>query len=241
MNITKYQKFESIIIHRSKINFAYYNPRKISENSQKKLKEKIKKIGLLGGIIWNEQTGNLISGHQRLKVLDQLERSEDYFITVDKVIMDEKTEVEANIFLNNTSVMGEFDKEVLKDIQVEFPDIDFMEDLGFTQIDLDFFSIPYKQDFNIPKNNIPDFVNTPQLENPDVNKIHKESRDKYKDEINNTAGICAEPFRNDFYLTIVFPSNNTKWEFMKGINQKEKEKFIKYDDFIEFIKDDYRV
>ncbi len=241
MNITKYQKFESITVHRSKINFAYYNPRKISENSQKRLKEKIKKIGLIGGIIWNEQTGNLVSGHQRLKVLDQLERSEDYFITVDKVIMDEKTEVEANIFLNNTSVMGEFDKEVLKDIQVEFPDIDFMEDLGFTQIDLDFFNIPPKQCFDIPKNNIPDFVNTPQLENSDVNKIQKESRDKYKNEINNKAGICAEPFRNDFYLTIVFPSNNTKWEFMKNINQKEKEKFIKYDDFIEFIREDYRV
>ena len=48
-------------IHRSKINFADYNPRILTAATKKKLKANITKMGIMGGIVWNERTGNLVS------------------------------------------------------------------------------------------------------------------------------------------------------------------------------------
>lgn len=109
-------------IQRSIINFANYNPRKISPEARKSLKANLKRIGLLGGIVWNEVTGNLVSGHQRVSIIDEVNKynsdtkENDYLIRVEVVRMDEKTEKEQNIFMNNRSVQGEFDTEMLRDL-----------------------------------------------------------------------------------------------------------------------------
>lgn len=67
---TKFQKGEERYILRSQIKEAPYNPRIIGEGAEKRLRAFIKKHGLFGTIIWNERTGNIVSGHQRLKALD---------------------------------------------------------------------------------------------------------------------------------------------------------------------------
>ncbi len=113
---------ESREIQRSIINFANYNPRKIAPEARKSLKANLKRIGLLGGIVWNEVTGNLVSGHQRISIIDEVNKynsdtkENDYLIRVEVVRMDEKTEKEQNIFMNNRSVQGEFDSDMLKDM-----------------------------------------------------------------------------------------------------------------------------
>ena len=108
-----YKKYEPITIHRSQLNNAPYNPRTISDRAKKRLKDNIKRVGLLGAPIWNARTGNIVGGHQRVAILDALEGTSDYLITVDKVDLDEKTEKEQNIFLNNTEAQGDFDLEAL--------------------------------------------------------------------------------------------------------------------------------
>ena len=62
---TKFQKGEERYILRSQIKEAPYNPRIIGEGAEKRLRAFIKKHGLFGTIIWNERTGNIVSGHQR--------------------------------------------------------------------------------------------------------------------------------------------------------------------------------
>ena len=71
MTKNKITQPESREIQRSIINFANYNPRKIAPEARKSLKANLKRIGLLGGIVWNEVTGNLVSGHQRISVIDE--------------------------------------------------------------------------------------------------------------------------------------------------------------------------
>ena len=71
---TKFQKGEERYILRSQIKEAPYNPRIIGEGAEKRLRAFIKKHGLFGTIIWNERTGNIVSGHQRLKALDYNEK-----------------------------------------------------------------------------------------------------------------------------------------------------------------------
>lgn len=100
-------------LKRSAIRFASYNPRKISEESRKTLKRGIKKFGLVGGIVVNKRTGfTVVSGHQRLSVMDELQKynpdteENDYRIRVDVVDMDEKSEKELNILANNPTRKG---------------------------------------------------------------------------------------------------------------------------------------
>lgn len=127
---------ETIKIKRSQINLAGYNPRKISPEAKRKLKENLSKMGLMGGLVWNKRTGNLVSGHQRLSILDidknydakTFENDYDVFVTcVDLSDKDEKTQ---NIFFNNQSAMGFFDEDKLHEIMKE---VDFSELTGFSK------------------------------------------------------------------------------------------------------------
>lgn len=113
---------QQVKVMRSQINFANYNPRKISEKARKLLKSNLKRVGLLGGVVFNRTTGNLISGHQRVGIIDEVNRynpetkENDYPIRVEMVEMDEKTEKEQNLFMNNKQVQGEFDDDMLRDV-----------------------------------------------------------------------------------------------------------------------------
>ena len=92
----KVKQAQSITIQRSQINFASYNPRRLSDTAKKKLKANLKRIGLAGGIVWNETTGNLVSGHQRLSIIDEIEKynpdthENDYPIRVEVLQLSDK-------------------------------------------------------------------------------------------------------------------------------------------------------
>ena len=72
--VNKVQQAEVRQVMRSQITLAAYNPRKITPEARKLLKDNLKRVGLLGGIVWNEDTGNLVSGHQRVSVMDEINR-----------------------------------------------------------------------------------------------------------------------------------------------------------------------
>ena len=103
------ERFEIVEIKRHQIKNAPYNPRTIKAENKKKLKNNLSEVGLLAPIIWNETTGNVVSGHQRLKILDELATEKDYTLTVSKVKLSEKTEKEQNLFMNNRGAHGEYD------------------------------------------------------------------------------------------------------------------------------------
>ena len=107
---TKFQKGEERYILRSQIKEAPYNPRIIGEGAEKRLRAFIKKHGLFGTIIWNERTGNIVSGHQRLKALDYNEKypeAGDYQLRVTVVALTDREEKQANVFLNNPDAQGD--------------------------------------------------------------------------------------------------------------------------------------
>ena len=64
MNIQKVQL--------EKLNPAKYNPRKDlrpGDPEYEKLKKSIETFGYVEPIVWNKRTGNIVGGHQRLKIL----------------------------------------------------------------------------------------------------------------------------------------------------------------------------
>lgn len=132
-SLTEHQKFEIVRLHRSKLKGAKYNPRTLSAKARAKLKANIKRIGLVEPPIWNRRTGVLVGGHQRLSILDALEGKADYFLDVAVVDMDEKTEKETNLSLNNQELQGEWSLDALEKLIRQ--DID-VQNAGFDLDDI---------------------------------------------------------------------------------------------------------
>lgn len=115
----KYESFDIEVINRKQLKNAPYNPRVISEEAKKRLKRGIKKFGLVEPIVWNRRTGNIVSGHQRIAILDELEGTDDYDLHVAVIDVDEETEKKLNVQLNNPSLMGDYDLDKLGDLILE--------------------------------------------------------------------------------------------------------------------------
>jgi len=119
-----------------KLNPAKYNPRKDlqpNDPEYKKLAKSIKKFTLVEPLIWNEKTGNLVGGHQRLKILKDLGYTE---VEASIVSLDEKHEKALNIALNK--IQGDWDYPKLKDLlqDLDTGDLD-MEITGFDENELE--------------------------------------------------------------------------------------------------------
>lgn len=131
-----------------------YNPRKISNEQLERLKGSIEKFDLVEPIIWNKKTGNVVGGHQRLKVLEDLGRTETEVVVVNFKLSEEKA---LNLALNKIS--GDWDLPKLKDVIIdidtgEFPieltgfDYDELKDLiDYPEEDL----IPQSEDDDVPE------------------------------------------------------------------------------------------
>ena len=142
----KYFTSQSVELKRSQIRLHEQNPRVISAENRKALKRGIKKFGMVGGIVVNRRTGyTLVSGHQRLSVMDELQKynadtkENDYPIRVDLIDVEEKEEKELLILLNNPSAQGEWDYDALREL---IPDIDY-KDAGLTEQDLDIIGVDF--------------------------------------------------------------------------------------------------
>lgn len=135
---TGFQRFIPEEISREQIKNAPYNPRRITEDARSRLKAKIEAVGLVNAFVWNRRTGNLVGGHQRLSILDELEGKKSYKLTVATVDVDEREEKELNVFLNNSASMGDWDLSALKALTEEFKDE--LPSLGFEPGELDFLA-----------------------------------------------------------------------------------------------------
>lgn len=200
----KIKQSETVFIKRSQISFAAYNPRKKNPKVINELKKNFKKVGFLGGIVWNETSGNLVGGHKRVEALDLIngyDGKNDYDIKVEKVNLDDKTEKEQNIFLNNKRVQGETDYELLSKL---LPEIE-KENAGLDDYDID-----------IVKSIIPDFNFG---ENEIIQNDFKDLKGDKEQIKNIKKGIKKQISNNQqsFYFVVTFDTNNEKSEFLESI------------------------
>lgn len=92
---------------------ADYNPRTIDADALEGLGHSIDRFGLVEPIIWNKQTGRVVGGHQRLKVLLARGIEATQVIEVD---LNESEERALNITLNNQEIQGEWDIDSLREM-----------------------------------------------------------------------------------------------------------------------------
>ncbi len=98
----------------NQISQAAYNPRvdlKPGDEEYEKLRRSIDTFGYVDPIVWNQKTGNLVGGHQRLAVLIEQGLTEIEVSVVDLSLEQEKA---LNLALNKIS--GNWDEEKLADL-----------------------------------------------------------------------------------------------------------------------------
>jgi len=196
-----------------------YNPRQISTKQYNDLKKSIENFGLVDPIIINFD-GTIIGGHQRFKVLQEMETENIPCVVLE---LNKKQEKELNIRLNKSG--GEFDFDLL----ANHFDIDELVDWGFKHIDLD-INIDKITEGNTKDDHIPDV---------------KESKVKFGDvwELGKHRLMCGDSTKesdvkklmNGDKADMVFTDPPYNVDYDGGSKKREKIKNDKLNDFSQFL------
>lgn len=228
---------ETVTVWRSQIHPSDYNPREIGENERATLKRGLKNFGLLGGIIINRQTGyTIVSGHQKVSLLDEMAGypDKDYQLKVELIDVDQKTEIEINFFMNNPSAQGRWDE---KKVKILLPQID-PKKAGFSSLDLAAFGVK----IDIPQvNTMKEDIAELQKPMEDLKEAEKEAQaeakkeavKKTKEEIRQAAEAKADDA--DSFITMTFTSSQAKREFLTRFGYDPGERFINGEVFSDMI------
>lgn len=120
---------------------APYNPRTITDDSLNGLDVSIAEFGDLSGIVFNKRSGFLVTGHQRLQVLQDKHGAKLKIVKgnivcpggstfpIRVVDWDEHKEKAANITANNPFITGHYTEQELEVIINELDDADLEFDI----------------------------------------------------------------------------------------------------------------
>lgn len=194
--------FTVVEMHRSKLVAADYNPRHITDQERNKLKAALKRNGLVAPIIWNERTGNIVGGHQRISIMDSLMGTKDYTLQVSKIDVDLAKEKELNVVLNNTAAMGSFDTDMLKDMFMD--ETVTLEGAGFTKTD--FVQMFGDESLNNRSQDLQEFAEHLSSISEKYTTVQEKNRKKGQSE---------------HYLVFVFPDGDHVDAFIKTANLQD--------------------
>lgn len=113
---------------------APYNPRidlAPGDERYERLANSLSEFDLVQPLVWNERTGHVVGGHQRLEILRRRGDKEIECVVVDLPLEREQA---LNVTLNNPRVGGDWEPEKLVDLLEELQSLpDF--DIGLTGFD----------------------------------------------------------------------------------------------------------
>jgi len=208
--MTKWEGFETKVVHRSQINEAPYNPRVMRDKARGRLKDGLEEVKLVVPLTWNKRTGNLVSGHQRLSVIDGLEHTRNYWLTVAQIDVELEREQAINLLLNNPETQGEWDIGKLHDLLVNRDTPLKLEATGFGADDL--YTMFGHQAFNGDEG-------TSQIDK--LADQLREKRESYERVVNTAKNSQeAESRRTEgeaYYAVIVFQDGKDRDSFLREI------------------------
>ena len=203
-------------IKRSQVVEDDLNPRYISEENAKRLKQSIKKNGLVGHLVWNRHTGHIVGGHQRLAAIDSITRKDDYELEVLEVNLPLKDEVRMNVVLNNTDNQGYFDFGQLQRLAEEYK-LDVGEDFGFSEdvINIEFPDLQKElEDSSAPAPSYeasPEDIAVMKEKKKETREKQKKAREEFGDWRTEAKGV----------LTVVFEKESEKKKWLSEHNMDE--------------------
>ena len=237
---TRLKQSETRNIRRSEINLNPVNPKRHTDEAVKLQKKNLQKVGFLGGIVWNERTGNLIDGHRRVKAMDLYYKYDgtpetDYTLKVEAVSLDEKQEKEQLTYMAVGNTKADIDL-----IARYAPDID-LSDVGLGADDLAAIgSLIGTADLDIPDIGAELFNSegeeaeaetkakpqkTQEEKTQHVKEMKRQTEEKAEQRALDEAAYCTLSFTNyDNYLA-----------FVELVGATEGDRFIKGERVLEMI------
>ncbi len=134
---------------------AGYNPRTISDEALEGLGKSIERFGCVEPIVVNVRGGKkvIVGGHQRFRMLQEIEGVEAICVTVDCSKADEKL---LNLTLNNQMLQGRFIKDIgkyIEKIRISMPDSEAV-DLRIAKLQSELGGAPEAAG-NVPDDDVP--------------------------------------------------------------------------------------
>ena len=139
---------------------ADYNPRQDlqpGDPEYEKIANSIEEFGYVEPVVWNEQTGNVVGGHQRLKILAAMGKTEIEVSVVNMSLHDEKI---LNVALNK--IGGRWDTSKLTEILQELKEQDGLEITGFEEWELEALTMQYDHISDLLNEDFSEFANKEQ-------------------------------------------------------------------------------
>lgn len=132
---------EKITIKRSEIVFNPDNIKRHSQDAIKSQKANIRKVGYLGGIVYNTISHNLIDGHRRLLALDEIHKYDgtpetDYEIGVEAIALERKEELEQMSYMALANTKADYNLLASIIDEIDYKSIGLSEDEYNSVLDL---------------------------------------------------------------------------------------------------------
>lgn len=228
------QKFKMETWSRAQITGAPYNPRQIDDRAKSKLRANIERVGLLQPIIVNRLTKRIVSGHQRVAIMDTLEGSQDYKLDVSVVELDEKTEKEQVVFLNNEFAMGTYDIPSLDSLMKEIS----FENAGFDEMDLKMMLPSWEPpQTKRATEQVQELQKVSQeIEETEAEQKHAshtmQQAEQSIEQHKQSQGVSA---KNQHYIVLVFRDREGTDAFLDHIHLSRDEKYISGENILEML------
>jgi len=187
------------VVRLDDMNPATYNPRFIEDHAFSGLDSSHDIFGILKKIVWNEKSGNIVSGHQRYRILKGRDIESASVVVVD---LEKGDEVELNLTLNNPHVRGKVVREVAALLEESSGDLPGV----FEAVNLDAMLDNVKCDFD----DIMDFYDDDDDDDDDIDDDDgaKKKKDTGKtEETDHTTMVICPCCRGRFRL-----DSNKKWK-----------------------------
>jgi len=219
MKKEKMRGSETKVIKRSQIKLNPYNPKHHTDEQVKLQKKNLKQVGFLGGIVWNERSGNLVDGHRRIKALDLINKydgSNDYEIKVEAVDFSEKEE------LNQLTYMAVGNTKADYNLIAKYaPEIDYAS-VGLTEEQYnEILTLRQKETVEAIPSWEDDFItelDVPEISNEEFQQELADKPKMTKDEVKQEKAKCTDIANNrheedDLYVILNFKDYEQKLAF----------------------------
>ena len=239
---TRLKQSETRNIKRSEINLNPVNPKRHTEDAVKLQKKNLQKVGFLGGIVWNERTGNLIDGHRRVKAMDLYYKYDgtpetDYTLKVEAVSLDEKQEKEQLTYMAVGNTKADIDLIARYAPDIDLSDVGLGTDdlaaigslVGTADLDIpDIGTELFGQDGSGDEGEEPKTTETPKTQEQKIQHVKdmkRQTEEKAEQQAMDEAAYCTLSFTNyDNYLA-----------FVELVGAMEGDRFIKGERVLEMI------
>lgn len=242
---------ETKIIKRSSIKLNPFNPKNHSEEEVKLQKDDIKRVGYLGGVVWNETSGNLVDGHRRVKAMDIIHKYDgteatDYDIKVEAVDFDDKTEKEQMTYMALANSKADYNlvAKYVDDIdyrKVGISDVDMkaikslQEDMEKTLTQINVSDMA--GDFISPVTKLPEQEKTIDEVQEDINNLPHLTKEQGVEKKQKSMGVIENRQDNmDAYVFIAFENVEQKLLFCELLEvEPQSNMMIKGEDVLRLI------